>query len=240
MTIYRLDRRIIFPSPYEAEPDGLLAVGGDLSPARLELAYRSGIFPWYTEGSPILWFSPEPRMILMSSTLRINRSLRKAIRKRPYTITLDQAFSRVMKACAQTPRPGQNGTWITQDMLRAYEEMHRLGLAHSVEAWEGDQLVGGAYGICLGGLFCGESMFAHAPNASKISFSALIHQMYRWDIRLIDCQVYTEHLDSLGGFEVPRYVFLQKLQQALHKPTRKGAWELDDDLLYGPTTWELD
>lgn len=240
MTIYRLDHRIIFPSPHEAESDGLLAVGGDLSPARLELAYRSGIFPWYTEDLPILWYSPDPRMILTSTSLHINRSLRKAIAKKPYTITLDQAFSQVVGHCASTPRPGQKGTWITQDMQAAYANMHQLGLAHSVEAWDGQTLVGGAYGMCLGGCFCGESMFAHAPNASKIAFSTLVFQLYRWDIQLIDCQVHTHYLDQMGGYEVPRYVFLQLLQQALRKPTRKHRWQLDADLATGPTSWEVE
>lgn len=239
MTIYRLDHRNIFPSPHEAEPDGLLAVGGDLSPARLELAYRSGIFPWYTADLPILWYSPDPRMILTPATLRINRSLRKAMAKRPYRISLDQAFSQVMFHCASTPRPRQRGTWITQDMRDAYNQMHLLGLAHSVEAWDGESLVGGAYGMCLGGCFCGESMFAHAPNASKIAFSTLVHQLHRWDIELIDCQVHTDYLDQMGGHEIPRYVFLQLLQQALRKPTRKGVWQLDADLQQGPVSCEL-
>lgn len=234
MTIYRLDRRVLFPSPEEAEPDGLLAVGGDLSLARLELAYRSGIFPWYTENCPILWYSPDPRMVLTTSALRINRSLRKAIRKKPYTVTLDQEFERVIRACASVPRPGQSGTWITEDMLHAYCEMFEHGLAHSVEAWDGDTLVGGAYGVCLGGIFCGESMYSHAANASKIAFVTLLTQLHRWNIQLIDCQIYTEHLAHFGASEVPRDVFLQWLHQVLQQPTRRGPWRLDRDLVHGP------
>ncbi len=239
MTIYRLDQRILFPSPEEAEPDGLLAVGGDLCPERLTLAYRSGIFPWYTEDLPILWYSPDPRMILTTPTLRINRSLRKAIRKQPYQITLDQAFPRVIRSCAEIPRPGQEGTWITNDMLDAYCEMHHRGIAHSVEAWDGESLVGGVYGISLGGVFCGESMYAHAANASKIAFVTLLTQLHRWGIHLIDCQVYTEHLAQFGAKEVPRHVFLQWLKDALHLPTQQGPWSLDHDLNSGPSSFSL-
>jgi leucyl/phenylalanyl-tRNA--protein transferase len=231
MPVYLLDDNIIFPPITHAEPDGLLAIGGDLSLARLKLAYESGIFPWYSEDTPIMWFAPNPRMVLRVEALQINRSLRKAIRKQPYTLTLDTAFRDVVEACASTPRPGQDGTWITEDMLDAYEQLHQFGLAHSIEAWHDGTLVGGAYGVCLGGIFCGESMFAHAPNASKIAFATLVRQLEKWDIRLIDCQVYTEHIERFGATEWPRRRFMYALRYALRQPTRMGPWEIEQDLL---------
>jgi leucyl/phenylalanyl-tRNA--protein transferase len=227
MPVYRLDHRLIFPPAQDAE-DGLLAVGGDLSPERLVLAYSSGIFPWYEEGQPVLWHSPDPRMVLRPAAFRVPRSLRQVLRRQTYRITLDQAFRRVVESCASTPRPGQDGTWITEDMKDAYEVLHRRGLAHSVEAWEGDRLAGGLYGVSLGAAFFGESMFADAPDASKAAFATLVAQLAAWGIDLIDCQVYTDHLARFGAEEWPRARYLKTLRAALCLPTRLGPWTFDD------------
>jgi leucyl/phenylalanyl-tRNA--protein transferase len=231
MPIFRLDERLVFPPPALAEPSGLLAIGGDLRPERLLLAYGMGIFPWYSEDMPILWHSPDPRMVLTPATLHVGRSLHKVMRKRPYRIRLDTAFVDVIDACARTPRPGQDGTWITDEMRAAYIELHRRGYAHSAEAWRGERLVGGLYGVSLGGAFFGESMFSYASDASKISLVTLMRQLAIWGIELIDCQMYTEHLASLGAEERPRREFLGALERALRKPTRKGKWRLDEGLL---------
>jgi leucyl/phenylalanyl-tRNA--protein transferase len=230
MPVFRLSARLAFPPPDRAEPDGLLAVGGDLSPQRLVLAYASGIFPWYSDGLPILWHSPDPRTVLLARARHVPRSLRKAARKRGYEIRFDTAFERVIDACALTPRPGQDGTWITDEMKDAYVELHRLGLAHSIEAYRGDELVGGLYGVSLGAAFFGESMFAHAPDASKIAFVTLLEQLERWEIDLVDCQVKTEHTERFGAVDWPRARYLAALEEALAKPTRSGPWQLDGDL----------
>jgi leucyl/phenylalanyl-tRNA---protein transferase len=226
VTVYRLDERLAFPPVEEAEESGLLAVGGDLGPDRLLLAYRSGIFPWY-ERNPILWFSPDPRMVLLPAELRVPRSLAKTLRKGLFRFSLDTAFDRVIEACARTRRPGQRTTWITPAMRRAYSELHRLGFAHSAEAWLGESLVGGLYGVSLGGAFFGESMFATAPDASKAAFVRLVEQLRAWGIELIDSQVHTEHLARFGAEEWPRRAYLRALGKALQKPTRAGRWELD-------------
>lgn len=227
MPIFQLDHRLVFPPPHLADENGVLAIGGDLSPERLRLAYSEGIFPWYDEDIPILWHSPDPRMVLWASEIRINRSLRKAIRRKPYRITLDTAFAEVMQACADTYRPGQGGTWITSEMKMAYLELHRQGHAHSVEAWLGEELVGGLYGISLGAAFFGESMFALEPDASKIAFATLVTQLGEWGIDLVDCQVHTEHLERFGATEWPRERFLQVLKEKLESPTRLGPWRFD-------------
>lgn len=227
MTVYRLCKELVFPPPEEAEPDGLLAVGGDLSPERLLLAYSEGIFPWYEEGLPILWHSPDPRMLLLPGDLRVARSLRKKARRPPYRLTLDTAFDRVIRACATAPRPGRHGTWITPEMLDAYCALHALGFAHSVEAWHDDALVGGLYGVSLGRAFFGESMFALEPDASKLGFVRLVDQLARWEFSLIDCQVYTEHLERFGAVEWPRARFLETLAEALEHETRRGVWRFD-------------
>lgn len=231
MPIFRLDERLIFPPPTLADPNGILAIGGDLRPERLLLAYRMGIFPWYSEDMPILWHAPDPRLVLTPATLHVGRSLRKAMRRRPYEIRLDTAFTAVIDACAAIPRPGQNGTWITDEMRAAYVELHRRGFAHSAEAWQGQRLVGGLYGVSLGGVFFGESMFSYADDASKIAFVTLVRQLAAWGIDLIDCQVYTDHLASLGAGEWPRARFLEALERAVCQPTRRGAWRLDEGLL---------
>jgi leucyl/phenylalanyl-tRNA--protein transferase len=226
--VYRLDERLVFPPPERAPRDGPLAVGGDLRPERLLLAYSLGIFPWYSEGQPIMWHSPDPRMVLLSGRLRVPRSLRREARKGRFRLTLDTAFSAVVTGCARVPRPGQDGTWITPDMESAYAQLHRRGFAHSAEAWSGDELAGGLYGVSLGGAFFGESMFAREPDASKIAFVALVAQLERWGIGLVDCQVYTEHLARFGAEEWPRREFLAALRRALERPTRAGRWEFDE------------
>jgi leucyl/phenylalanyl-tRNA--protein transferase len=228
MPIFRLDHRITFP-PADYAEDGLLAVGGDLRPERLVLAYRSGIFPWYSEGQPILWHSPDPRMVLVASELEVPRSLRKTIRKSGFRLTLDTAFGKVVAACASVPRPGQSGTWITPDMQAAYRELHRRGLAHSVEAWQDGQLVGGLYGVSLGAAYFGESMFALAPDASKVAFVRLVEQLRGWGIGLVDCQVYTDHLARFGAVEWRRKRYLAALKKAVACPTRTGPWRFDED-----------
>jgi len=228
MPIFRLDHRLSFP-PVEHAEDGLLAVGGDLRPERLLLAYRSGIFPWYSEGQPILWHSPDPRMVLVASALKVPRSLRKTMRRPAYRVTLDTAFARVVAACASVERPGQSGTWITPEMEAAYRELHRRGFAHSVEAWHEGRLVGGLYGVSLGAAFFGESMFALAPDASKVAFVRLVAQLVRWGIGLVDCQVHTDHLARFGAVEWPRKRYLAALKKALAAPTRSGPWRFEEE-----------
>lgn len=229
MPVFRLDERLVFPPPHLAEESGVLAIGGDLDPERVLLAYARGIFPWPIEGL-LVWHSPNPRMVLETSRLHVGRSLRKQIRRRPYEIRLDTAFSEVITACAAVPRPDQDGTWITPPLQRAYEDLHELGYAHSVEAWREGELVGGLYGVSLGAAFFGESMFARAPDASKIAFVSLVEQLERWDMPLVDCQVHTEHLERFGAEEWPRARFLAALDAALEKPTRRGRWRFDDEL----------
>jgi leucyl/phenylalanyl-tRNA--protein transferase len=221
--VYALSRALIFPPPEHAV-DGLVAVGGDLSPERLLLAYRSGIFPWYDDGLPILWHSPDPRCVLRVDALHVGRTLRRTIAKGTYRVRFDTAFERVIRACKATPRPGQDGTWITDDMERAYMKLHAMGYAHSVEAWAGDDLVGGLYGVSLGRVFFGESMFAHAPDASKVSLVALAERLAGWGFPLIDAQVPTPHTLAMGAEEWPRAKFLEVLAEELKHPTRQGSW----------------
>ncbi len=227
MALYRLDRRLLFPPAHEAEESGLLAVGGDLKPDRLILAYENGIFPWYSKGQPILWHSPDPRMVLLPGAMTVPKSLRKRARQAPYQLTLDRAFPRVIAACGATPRPGQNDTWITAEMKEAYVELHRRGIAHSAEAWLDGRLVGGLYGLSLGAVFFGESMFALAPDASKLAFVALCERLVEWSIGLVDCQVYTPHLARFGAEEWPRARYLTALRRAVRAPTRLGPWSFE-------------
>ncbi|MGM0574701.1 MAG: leucyl/phenylalanyl-tRNA--protein transferase [Myxococcota bacterium] len=229
MPVFALDEDLVFPHPELADPSGLLAVGGDLRPERLLLGYRTGIFPWYDEGMPLLWHSPDPRMVLHPRELHVGRSLRKHMRRRPYTLRFDTAFRDVITACASVPRPGQNGTWLTEEMIEAYVLLHDMGYAHSAEAWRDGELVGGLYGVSLGGMFFGESMFARADDASKIAFVATVRQLRRWGVGLVDCQVYTEHLARFGAREIPRHVFLGQLRDQLDVPTRPGLWSFDGD-----------
>ncbi|HAN56327.1 MAG TPA: leucyl/phenylalanyl-tRNA--protein transferase [Betaproteobacteria bacterium] len=212
-----------------SDPAGLLAAGGDLSPSRLIAAYRQGIFPWYNAGDPILWWSPDPRMVLLPDELRVPRSLAKLMRRQPYEIRVDSAFRAVMTACAQ-PRAGQAGTWINADIIDAYTQLHALGVAHSVEAWQDGVLVGGLYGIALGRAFYGESMFARAPDASKIAFVHLVRQLQRWQFGMIDCQMNTAHLARFGAREIPRADFIARLESLVNLAAVPTPWRLDHDL----------
>jgi leucyl/phenylalanyl-tRNA--protein transferase len=225
--IYRLGREVAFPDPARAEPDGLLAVGGDLSPERLLAAYASGIFPWFDERSPILWWSPDPRLLLEPAELHVSRSLARTLRRGTYRVSADVAFEAVIRRCATRERPGQRGTWITEEMVEAYVRLHRLGFAHSFEAWQGDALAGGLYGVSLGAAFFGESMFADRRDASKVALVRAVHWLRGRGVSLVDCQVRTEHLVSLGAREVPRRAFLQRLRRALEHPPLRGRWTLD-------------
>lgn len=225
--IFRLDHRLIFPPPELAEDNGVLCVGGDVSEDRLILAYSSGIFPWPHEGYPLLWHSPDPRTVLVPKDLHVGRSLEKSLRRGLYEVRLDTAFRQVMRGCSEKERPNQDGTWITDELIEGYVALHRRGLAHSIEAWQGDELKGGLYGVSLGGAFFGESMFAEAPDASKVAFATLVRQLERWGFDFIDCQVHTEHLERFGAVEWPRTRFLAALKKALKKPTRIGPWKLD-------------
>lgn len=213
MPVFRLPVEPVFPDPALAGPAGLLAVGGDLSQARLLAAYRQGIFPWYSAGEPILWWSPDPRMVLYPEELRISRSLRRVLRRHPFAVTIDRSFSEVIRACARVPRPDQAGTWITSEMERAYVRLHRAGVAHSVECRLDGELAGGLYGVALGRCFFGESMFHHRPEASKVAFACLVPALRAAGFRLIDCQQRTPLLASFGAREIPRSLFLQQLRQ---------------------------
>lgn len=209
------------------EPDGLLAVGGSLSPGRLENAYRHGIFPWYSEGQPILWWSPDPRSVLFPEKLRISRSLRKSILKGRFSVTFDQAFNDVVKTCAKQPRSGQGGTWILSEMVEAYEQLHQYGIAHSVETWLDNTLVGGLYGVAIGKVFFGESMFATTTDASKVALAFLVRQLQSWQFSLIDCQMQTRHLDSLGAVSIPRNEFIKILNLYCQEPAIPVPWKLE-------------
>ena len=211
-----------------AKPNGLLAAGGDLSPQRLLEAYRCGIFPWFNAGEPILWWSPDPRMVLLPSELRVSRSLNKVLHKGNYEIRMDSAFSQVMQACA-APRKGQSGTWIHPEMISAYAALHEAGLAHSVEIWVDGELMGGLYGVSQGKMFFGESMFSRIPDASKIAFVHLVRQLQRWDFGMIDCQMKTAHLASFGAREIPRIEFSQRLRELVNYPERAEKWRFDHE-----------
>lgn len=206
-----LSEKLWFPSVELATSDGLLAIGGDLSVPRLTLAYNSGIFPWFNQGDPIVWYSPDPRMVLFLDELKVSKSMKQLLRKHQYRITFNQSFEKVIEACRQTQRPGQAGTWITSEMKAAYIELHSLGLAKSVEVWREQLLVGGLYGIDLGSVFCGESMFSLESNTSKLALIALTKHLKQQHYKLIDCQVYNKHLASLGAREIPRNEFLKYL-----------------------------
>jgi leucyl/phenylalanyl-tRNA--protein transferase len=229
--VEELVRAFPFPDPRSCDGRGLLAYGGDLGAERLLAAYAQGAFPWYNE-PPILWFSPDPRWVLCPERLHVGRSLAKRERARPYRLTMDTAFGEVIRACADTPRPDQDGTWITTEMVDAYLLLHELGFAHSIEAWQldpevGEKLVGGLYGVSLGRAFFGESMFAWAPDASKIAFAAFVRQLASWNFDFIDCQVETRHLTRFGATEWSRERFLSALESALEGETRRGKWSFD-------------
>lgn len=214
MPVYELSGDLAFPPLDHAEPDGLLAVGGDLSPERLLLAYRSGLFPWFNEGDPILWWSPDPRLVLFPDQLRVSRSLGKVLRHGGFEYSMNRDFEGVIRRCATSSRPGQDeGTWISEDMIEAYTALHVLGRAHSVEVWRDQTLVGGLYGIHLGGCFFGESMFTLEANASKCGFVCLVRYLQRLGVTLIDCQVHTDHLERFGAVAISRREFVSALDE---------------------------
>ena len=212
------------------DPNGLLAAGADLSPERLLDAYSRGIFPWFGEDDPLLWWSPDPRMVLYVDELHVSRSLRRVIRAGRFRITLDTAFSQVMEGCAQ-PRADHAGTWITREMMAAYGRLAELGYGHSVEAWEGDTLVGGLYGVAIGRMFFGESMFSRVSDASKVAFVHLVWQLGRWNMPMIDCQMSTAHLASLGAREIRRSAFVQQLSALIVQPAVPSPWRFDAELV---------
>jgi len=224
MPIFRLTNELAFPDPSYAEKEGILAVGGDLSVERLVLAYANGIFPWPHRGAPLLWFSPDPRMVMLPEEFKVSDSLRQLIRSNKYTCTFDRDFPEVIRHCATVPRKGQNGTWITNDMVRAYLRMHREGYAHSAETWFQGKLVGGLYGISLGKVFFGESMYHTMRDASKFAFYHLVEQLKAWDFELIDVQQDTDHMRSLRARTIPRDEFMAMLETAVAQPTYKGNW----------------
>ncbi|GAB4223130.1 MAG: leucyl/phenylalanyl-tRNA--protein transferase [Gammaproteobacteria bacterium] len=219
---------INFPDPCQAlhEPNGLLAIGGDLRPERLLAGYRKGIFPWYQDDHPILWWSPDPRTVLFPQNIKISRSLHKTLRNKHFKVTFDKAFCQVIMACA-APRETDGETWITQDMQQAYIKLHEQGYAHSVETWLDDELVGGLYGVAVGKIFFGESMFSRLRDASKVALVHLAWQLHAWDFALIDCQLPTEHLFSLGAENIKRLLFLEYLQQEVNQPHHLGQWILE-------------
>lgn len=210
------------------KPNGLLAAGGDLSAERLIEAYRSGIFPWFNENEPILWWSPNPRMVLFPCELRISRSLNKILRNSNYEVRVDSAFSQVIQACA-APRKGRSGTWIHSDMISAYTILHEMGLAHSVETWVDGELIGGLYGIAQGKMFFGESMFSRIHDTSKIAFVHLVKQLERWNFKMIDCQMKTAYLASFGAREISRKEFSQKLKELVNYPDQIEKWQFDNE-----------
>jgi leucyl/phenylalanyl-tRNA---protein transferase len=227
MPVYLLSDTIAFPPPQLARSDGLLAVGGDLSQDRLLAAYHSGIFPWFGENEPILWWSPDPRLVLYPKDLHVSRRLKRTLSHKKFTVTLDRAFDRVITACARNRGPGREGTWIVDAMIDAYCGLHEAGYAHSVEVWAGNALAGGLYGISLGGAFFGESMFSGQSDASKVALVTLVAFLEARGFDFIDCQVVTPHLVRFGAKKVSRSRFLRELSKALRKKTATGNWHLD-------------
>jgi leucyl/phenylalanyl-tRNA--protein transferase len=226
MPVFQLTDEILFPPPEYAEPEGLLAIGGDLTSERLLEAYSHGIFPWYDEGDPILWWSPDPRMVIRPEEFHPSKSLHKIIKKETFRVTMDTAFEEVIRACSKLPRKNQAGTWITHDMLNAYIQLHKEGYGHSVECWEGDTLVGGLYGLSIGNMFFGESMFSKKANASKVAFNALCQKLAEWKFEWVDCQLHNEHLESLGAYTISREEYMEHLKLGVTQETRKGTWVL--------------
>ncbi|MBL4648885.1 MAG: leucyl/phenylalanyl-tRNA--protein transferase [Aureispira sp.] len=222
--MYWLTEEITFPHPKYASSEGLLAAGGDLSPQRILFAYENGVFPWYNEGEPILWWSPTPRFVLYPSEIKVSKSMRQVFRKKDFRISFDQAFEQVIEACAIIPREGQNGTWLTEEMKAAYINLHHLGFAHSVETWQGDTLVGGLYGLSLGHSFFGESMFARASNASKSALIVLAKTLEKKGFGLIDCQSETKHLSTMGAKFIDQVDFLAYLEESKQSRTIRGSW----------------
>ena len=224
MVFRLLDDDCFFPSAELAEPDGLLAIGGDLSPMRLVMAYANGIFPWYNEGDPILWWSLDPRLVIRPGEMKVSKSLRHTLRSGKFESRIDTAFRSVMEHCAVTPREGQNGTWITNDILEAYCNLYELGIAHSFETWQDGELVGGLYGVALGKAFYGESMFHTVSDASKVAFWHLHQFLQAHGFKIIDCQQETPHLKSLGAYAIPRHDFLKELEELIAEPGLIGNW----------------
>lgn len=224
MFVFRLTDDVIFPPVHLTSDSGILAIGGDLSPARLLEAYRQGIFPWYSENDPICWWSPDPRFVLFLDELRVSRSMKKVLRREIFNITYDHSFTEVIHSCRK-PRRKQKGTWITDEMLEAYCALHQLGFAHSAETWYGEKLVGGIYGVSLGRCFFGESMFSLMNNASKAALINLVHRLKALNFRFLDCQVYTAHMERMGARSIPRDEFLDLLRRELHYETLRGSWK---------------
>jgi leucyl/phenylalanyl-tRNA--protein transferase len=234
MPVYLLTDELVFPPPERASREGVVAIGGDARPERLLLAYAQGIFPWPAEGMPLLWFSPDPRFVLIPRDAHVGRTLRKRVRRGDFEVRFDTSFRAVIEACAEAPRPGQDGTWITDSLVAGYCALHERGFAHSIEAWRGGRLVGGLYGVSLGRAFFGESMFAREDDASKVAFAVLLAHLVHWDFHFVDCQVHTEHLERFGAVDWPRTRFLRLLRHALTFETRVGPWTTElapDDAL---------
>ena len=226
MPLYKLPDEPVFPSPEDALEGGLLAIGGDLSPERLLNAYANGIFPWYSDEDPIMWWSPDPRMILFPNKFKRHKNLRRTVNKGIFKVTTDMAFDDVIENCAELRKNEDEGTWITEDMKNAYKELHKLGFAHSVETWKDSELVGGLYGVSLGGTFFGESMFHKVTDASKVALWHLVDLLIKWDFDMIDAQQETPHLKSLGAEAIERKKFLNLLKQSMRKPTLRGKWKI--------------
>ncbi len=230
MPVFWLDESdLSFPPPQFAESSGLLAISQDLRPERVVAAYQSGIFPWYEHEGFFYWYSPDPRLVLFPSELRVHKSMRSIFNRRKFDYTFDTAFESVIRACAQTPRAGQVGTWICEDFITSYTTLHQRGIAHSVEVWQNGEMVGGLYGLALGRVFFGESMFTRVPNASKAGFIVLVRALQQSGFLLIDCQQETEHLKSLGARPISRKTFLEMLRENLSEPTLRGRWFLQED-----------
>ena len=225
MPIFSLSEKLLFPPAWLARSDGLLCVGGDLSVQRILLAYENGIFPWFAENEPILWWSPDPRLVLFPGNIKISKSLRKTIRKKEFEITVDQAFEETIRSCAKPRKKRDTGTWLVEKMIEAYIRLHKSGFAHSVETWKDGRLVGGLYGISLGGVFFGESMFAFQNNASKVALTALTCHLTQYNYDLIDCQVKTDHLISMGATEIPRKIFLNIISHSVKRKDISNVWD---------------
>ena len=224
MPVFLLSDKISFPPPYLASKEGLLAVGGDLSQKRLLLAYRTGIFPWFSDDEPILWWSPDPRLVLYPEEVRVSKTLKKIIKKKMFHVTMDSAFVQVINQCAKIRLQNNQGTWVVKEMIDAYCKLHESGFAHSVEAWYQGELAGGLYGVSLGKCFFGESMFTRVSNASNVALVKLVEYLNALSFDMIDCQLTTEHLLRFGAKEIPRISFLNQLEESLKAPTKKGKW----------------
>ncbi len=225
MPVFRITNDLVFPAPELAEEDGLLGVGGDLSAERLLLAYRNGIFPWYSKGDPILWWSPDPRCVLFPEKLKVTTRLTRTLKRKDITVTFDHAFARVIELCAAVKRAGQRGTWITRDMITAYLRLYEQGHAHSVEVYMDGELAGGLYGVAVGRVYCGESMFSLRPDASKIALVHLVRRLQEWRFPIIDCQVANSYLLSMGAEEIDRKAFLAYVHRYASEPDPLGTWE---------------